>query len=152
MLDKLINNNKLMKEWNFKKNKDLNPEKLTCGSGKKVWWICFKGHEWEATITSRTRGNGCPYCSNQKILAGYNDLETVNPSLALEWNYSKNNGLTPKDISSKSNKKVWWRCKDCNYEWKASVNHRSNGTGCPICSNTKISKSRKKPKKRREPI
>ena len=79
----------LAKEWNYKKNYGLLPENFDGMSSHKVWWICDKGHEWQASIYSRTVGNGCPYCANQKLLRGYNDLFTVAPGIAREWNYEK---------------------------------------------------------------
>ena len=90
----VINNAELMAEWNWEKNNDLNfdPKTLTLGSNKKVWWKCAKGHQWEATIANRINGRGCPYCAGQKVLIGYNDLQTVNPILANEWDYKKNDG------------------------------------------------------------
>ena len=37
---------------------------LRPGSGKKVWWKCPEGHEWEAVIANRTkRRSGCPFCA-----------------------------------------------------------------------------------------
>jgi hypothetical protein len=77
-------NAQLMAEWNWEKNSELNfdPKTLTLGSNKKAWWKCSKGHEWQASIGHRSQGRGCPYCSNQKVLRGYNDLQTVNPTLA----------------------------------------------------------------------
>ena len=86
-------NAQLMSEWNWEKNNELNfdPITLTLGSGKKVWWKCSKGHEWLATINSRKGGIGCPYCSGRFAVKGQNDLQTVNPALAKEWNYNKNN-------------------------------------------------------------
>jgi hypothetical protein len=64
----LIDNPTLMAEWNWEKNNELglDPKTLTLGSGKKVWWKCDKGHEWQATIASRNHGNGCPYCYKEK--------------------------------------------------------------------------------------
>ena len=122
-----------MKEWNYKKNLDVNPEKLIFGSKKKVWWICSKGHEWENVIANRTIHNqNCPFCSNQKILKGYNDLETLNPQLAEEWNYSKNIKL-PSEVGIGSAKKVWWICSQCNYEWEMAINYRIKGGKCPNC-------------------
>lgn len=50
----------------FYKNGNLKPENVSCGSNKKVWWLCEKGHEWYASIHPRTKGVNCPYCSNQK--------------------------------------------------------------------------------------
>ena len=61
-----INNLELSKEWHPTRNKSLSPYDVTPGSGKKVWWICNKGHEWKASIDHRARGRGCPYCSGRK--------------------------------------------------------------------------------------
>ena len=56
----------LAKEWHPTKNKDLSPHDVTYGSGKKVWWLCNKGHEWQAIISNRARrGDGCPYCGGK---------------------------------------------------------------------------------------
>lgn len=52
---------KLLMEWNYEKNKGINPEDYTADSRKKVWWKCPYGHEWMATIKSRSEGMGCPY-------------------------------------------------------------------------------------------
>ena len=119
-------------EWNYAKNNGLSPADVIPGSGKKVWWQCSKGHEWRAAIKSRHAGCGCPYCSGRVAIKGYNDLQTINPDLAKEWNYEKNNGLTPADVLLNSNKKVWWQCSD-GHEWQATINHRSRGNGCPYC-------------------
>lgn len=60
------NNSVLALQWNFNKNGDLTPENVTCKSTIKVWWICEKGHEWEATINNRAKGKGCPYCNGER--------------------------------------------------------------------------------------
>ena len=45
-----------------------------------------KGHEWEAAVKSRTiNKTGCPYCSHNKVLAGFNDFATLLPDIAAEW-------------------------------------------------------------------
>ena len=131
----VIDNAELMAEWNWEKNIefDFDPKLLTVGSGKKVWWKCSKGHEWQATIDRRSQGKGCPYCSGRNAIKGENDLQTVNPALAKEWNYDKNNGLTPTDVLPSSNKKVWWKCGK-GHEWQAMIRSRNDGRGCPYCS------------------
>ena len=131
----IIDNAELMAEWNWEKNIefDFDPKLLTVGSGKKVWWKCSKGHEWQATIDRRSQGKGCPYCSGRDAIKGKNDLQTVNPALAKEWNYDKNNGLTPTDVLPSSNKKVWWKCGK-GHEWQAMIRSRNDGRGCPYCS------------------
>ena len=131
----IIDNAELMAEWNWEKNIefDFDPKLLTVGSGKKVWWKCSKGHEWQATIDRRSQGKGCPYCSGRNAIKGKNDLQTVNPALAKEWNHDKNNGLTPTDVLPSSNKKVWWKCGK-GHEWQAMIRSRNDGRGCPYCS------------------
>ena len=126
----------LSKEWHPSKNGELTPYNVTCGSGKKVWWKCKKGHEWQAVIGDRVRGNGCPYCSGRKVTLE-NCLATINPKISKEWHQSKNGKLTPYDVTSLSNKKVWWKCSK-GHEWEASINNRSKNRGCPYCSNKKV--------------
>ena len=128
-------NAQLIAEWHWEKNNELrlDPKKLTCGSGKKVWWKCSKGHEWQATVYNRNKGYGCPYCSGKRVLKDYNDLQTVNPRLAKEWNYEKNGDLKPECFTAYSNKKVWWKCSK-EHEWLAAIANRNQGRGCPYCS------------------
>ena len=131
----VIDNAELMAEWNWEKNNywGFDPKTLTLGSGKKAWWKCCKGHEWQAAIYDRNNGKGCPYCAGKKVLKGYNDLQTVNPFLAEDWNYEKNKNLTPENFTANSGKKVWWKCSN-GHEWQATVHDRNNGKGCPYCS------------------
>ena len=134
----------LIKEWDFEKNSPLKIESLTKGSTKKVWWKCHKGHSWLASVNNRIKGKGCPYCANVKVLFGYNDLQTVNPSLSKEWNYEKNNELTPMDVMPGSGKKVWWKCSK-GHEWQAVIRDRNKGSGCPECYKTRRRKLQKEP-------
>lgn len=85
---------------------------------------------------TRQRGSGCPYCSGKKVINGVNDLQTLFPEIAKEWNYEKNGSLRPDMVSRSSNKKVWWKCGK-GHEWKAIVSSRTKGTNskCPTCSN-----------------
>ena len=130
-------NAQLIAEWNWERNTDVTPSQVTIGSHKKVWWKCNRGHEWQATIKDRNNGRGCPYCAGKKILKGYNDLQTINPDLAKEWNYEKNDSLTPVDITPGSNKKVWWKCQK-GHEWQAAIKSRNNGIGCPFCAGQQV--------------
>jgi hypothetical protein len=57
----------LLKEWDYNKNLNITPFEITPGSGKKVWWICSKGHSWNSVVGSRTKQNtGCPRCNISK--------------------------------------------------------------------------------------
>lgn len=84
---------KLAYEWSEKNN--IKPTEVSIGSHKKAIWQCKQGHEWTATVKSRTiNGTDCPYCSHNKILAGFNDLATVFPDVAAEVKIIKSNRKT----------------------------------------------------------
>jgi hypothetical protein len=125
-------NSQLARQWHPTKNRPLTPWDVKQGSGKKAWWVCGKGHEWKATILSRSQGNGCPYCSGHKPTEE-TCLQAVNPILARQWHPAKNAPLTPKDVLPRTNKKVWWLCRK-GHEWMATIYDRSDGGGCPFCS------------------
>ena len=76
----------------------------------------------------------------KKLSEDYN-LAICFPEIAKEWHPTKNGELHPQNCSPKSNKKVWWICKD-GHEWDASIGSRlgtknRKGTGCPICYRSK---------------
>ena len=122
----------LAKQWS-KKNK-IKPTEVSIGSHKKVIWRCKKGHEWEAAVKSRTiNKTGCPYCSHNKVLAGFNDLATLLPDIAAEWS-DRNYPLLPTQVTVFANRKAWWKCKDCGREWNTLISTRSGGSKCPYCS------------------
>lgn len=126
----------LAAEWHPTKNGELTPEQVTAATSKKVWWLGSCGHEWQASPNqrnSKSRKHNCPYCSNQKILIGFNDMATTNPELAKEWHPTKNGELLPKMIGAGSHKKVWWQCF-LGHEWQAIIQSRSLGHNCPVCS------------------
>ena len=131
--DLATTNPEVLQEWDYENN-EINPNEIQAGSHKKVWWKCKKGHSWQASPNHRiSKGRGCPYCShNPAVLKGENDLETVHPELLSEWDYDKNT-IQPSEITASSNKSVWWKCFK-GHEWKTSVNHRVDGSGCPFCA------------------
>ncbi|OGF52008.1 MAG: hypothetical protein A2497_04175 [Candidatus Firestonebacteria bacterium RifOxyC12_full_39_7] len=137
------------KNWNKEKNGKLTPNDVTGGSGKKVLWICKNGHEWDAAISSRNQGFGCPCCSHHRVCKD-SCLATNYPDTAKDWHPSRNGTLTPYDVMPHSSKKVWWKCemghneyrpigvrrelgcKDCNYALRQSLKQKvvmSSGGG-----------------------
>ena len=126
-------NPELAKDWNYNRNGNLSPDNITYNSNKKVWWICKNGHEWLTTVESRNRDkHGCPFCTNRKVLKGFNDFSTTHPELYREWNFIKNKDLDPNGLTYGSHKKVWWICKN-KHEWIATLKDRTRGTNCPYC-------------------
>ena len=71
----------ILKEWNYKKNTIVNPNEISYSSNKKVWWVCLRGHEWEATPNNRTgKGSRCPECSygiSQPEMRLFSELSSV---------------------------------------------------------------------------
>lgn len=122
----------LAQEWS-KKN-ELKPTEVSVASHKKIIWKCKHRHEWTASIKSRTvNGTGCPYCSHNKVLAGFNDLASQYPEVAAEWS-DRNIPLQPTMVTAFANSKAWWKCKDCGNEWYTLISTRSGGSKCPYCS------------------
>ncbi len=110
------------------------PKKITFGSNKKVQWKCKNEHIFVSDVANRSlNNNGCPFCSNQKVLIGFNDLATIQPDLAKQAN-----GWDPTTVVAGSNKKLGWKC-DQGHEWDAVVALRTGvKTNCPVCANLKI--------------
>lgn len=134
---------RLVDEWNDAENGGVDVNTLVPGSTQKVSWKCKKcGFVWEAKVCARTmRGSGCPECAKKergKSRSRYSVEKNgaLSDARLLEsWDYEKNFPLRPKDVSSHSNKKVWWKCPVCGYSWEAKICNRSNGRDCPCCSN-----------------
>ena len=107
------------------------PGEISTGSNKIFDWKCSKGHNWRTSPNKRVSGKtNCPICSGHKVLPGFNDLETINPSLAKEAS-----GWDPSKFTTSSGVKVKWRCKE-GHTWIAAIYSRSAGnkTNCPTCS------------------
>lgn len=125
----------LCKEWHPTKNK-LTFNDVVSGSGKTIWWICPKGHEFEQKICARTSPSmkqGCPYCSGKKV-CNDNSLKTLYPNIAQEWHPNKNGDLTSNDVTHGSHKNVWWLCPN-GHEYRKIVKERSLANrGCNYCN------------------
>jgi hypothetical protein len=135
-------NPKLAKEWDYKKN-ELTPKDVVAGSNKLIWWKCKKGHEWQANINSRNKGNGCPNCSkHSKRKPTINDcLATENIELTKEWHQTKNKKTPYEVFASSRTESAWWQCsKSENHVWKSKIHSRhQQKQGCPYCSGKKVS-------------
>jgi hypothetical protein len=112
------------------------PSNVAAGHTKKLKWRCSKGHTYKSVVSSRTSKvpSGCPICSNQQILPGYNDLGTRFPEIAKEAD-----GWDPSKVAAGSRVKKKWRCSK-GHPYEAALYSRTgkNKKGCPICSNQQI--------------
>jgi Zn finger protein HypA/HybF involved in hydrogenase expression len=108
------------------------PTTVIAGTSKKLHWKCKKKHKWSASGNTRVKGVGCPVCSNQKLLVGYNDLATTHPELAKEAD-----GWDPTTVIGGTHKKLKWKCSK-GHQWEAPGVGRKSGEGCPVCDNKKL--------------
>jgi len=129
---------KVLAQFDFKRNKDVDPYKLSIKN--KVHWKCkvSKDHLWVSTF-NRCKGERCPYCKGS-LASSTNNLSR-DKELAKQFHPSKNRPLKPQDISLTSHEKIWWKCAGgSDHEWLALVNMRVRvRTKCPFCLNRRLS-------------
>ena len=131
----------LIKEWSTLNDRDSSS--IMCNSNYRAWWKCAEcSKEYRQSVKKKILMNKscCPYCRNNKVLKGLNDLATTHEYLLNEWDYLNNILLAkPTEIDEKSNKIVWWICKDDpNHRYKFKINEKikyekRNLITCKIC-------------------
>lgn len=136
----------LVKEWDFEKNGERTPDNTLWQSNKKAFWLCEKNHSFTISPNRRIKINQktkevhvspCPYCSGNKILAGFNDIVTTHPELMKQWDFDRNT-IDPHEICFGSHLKAWWKCEQ-GHGWKALIESRTRlGRGCPYCAGKTI--------------
>ena len=109
------------------------PSDLCAQSNKRVWWRCEKGHEWQTSVQGRVVQNSrCPYCAGRKVMQGINDLATLFPEVAAEWDYEANE-KSPEEYKPTCPDKVSWICGE-GHRWEATIEKRTaRKQGCPYC-------------------
>lgn len=131
---------KITQEWHPTKN-ELSPSEISAKSNRKVWWLGGCGHEWDAVINKRTdSARGCPFCSGNKVLVGFNDLATTHPDIAQELVPDLNGGITGTQISIGYKKMLTWRCRQGHLHKVNPYEKSRYAVGCPICSGRKVLK------------
>ena len=133
---------KLLMQWDFEENGDLSPYEIPLNYSLKVAWKCEKcGYKWSSSPNTRVRGNkvaNCPHCTGRVAMNGVDDLETLYPDIAKEWDYKMNKDTLPSQIRPYSNKKYYWICPACSNSYATYPGSRVKGSGCPVCARAKI--------------
>ena len=120
------------------------PADIASQSNKKLEWKCSKGHTWMTKVQKRTLlGSDCPYCANQKIAPGENDLYTwcINNNkqyLIDEWLGIDEfgNSIKMQDVAKSTHKRVYWRhyLGEEEHTWLAAISDRTaRSSRCPMC-------------------
>ncbi len=116
----------------------IDVSKLYINSSKEINWKCAKGHTFKEKVSVMyRRKNKCFFCTGRLIWSGENDLQTLYPEIAKEFDVEKN-GITPDKISPKDTSSYWWTCAQKHPSFYQSVEHRVNRkTVCQYCSGRK---------------
>jgi hypothetical protein len=105
------------------------PSEISQGSNLKRSWKCSLKHEWLAVISDRAiKQSGCPFCAGKRVLFGFNDLQTINPTIG-----NQAFGWDPTTVTIGSSKKLKWMCTE-GHIWSTTVLARTQGYGCPTCA------------------
>ena len=114
--------------WDYDKNVGFDTNCIHPGTPTKAWFKCENGHSFERDICRFVKNQSCPECKELKnVIAKF-------PHMVKQWHFEKNVGVDINLTSANSSQMVWWRCKKCNYEWKAKISSRHASKGlCPCC-------------------
>lgn len=126
----------LAQEWDYELNEGKKPNEVCIGSTDDAYWKCPIGHpSYKARVGNRVyKNDGCPVCANRVILVGYNDLATVYPYVAAQWDYKRNKPKTPQQVFPREGNKYYWICPICGQSYKSLVSNRTTGKGHKQCS------------------
>lgn len=144
----------LIKFWDFKKNKGIDPNLTSSNADIPVNWRCKKcSYEWVVNIRSQTNRKGkCPFCDgiHKPIMKNENDVLSLCPDFEkiydFEQNAKKGINIYKKGVYSKT--EAHFKCPKCGNEWDSLIADRikklDDGTyklvDCPVCSNDNFRK------------
>ena len=129
------------KQWHPTLNGDLRPEDVRPGSKVQAWWTGPCGHVWREGVDRRSPrvDDSCPFCSNRKLLPGFNDLATTHPAIASQWDADRN-GVPATAVMANRCRSSWWICA-LGHSFRTPVVNRTRDPerdpGCPYCSGRK---------------
>lgn len=128
----------IRKQFDYKKNKGVELEKLVLAENLPLHWICDKcGHKWSANVKSRVgKKDGKYFLYQCRKCADANSIEPVSsvPILVKFWNFDKNIDKDINKISKHSLEYAFWHCKKCGYDWSMTILGRAvSDQLCPCC-------------------
>lgn len=117
----------------FSTNNNFDTKSISYSVNKKVLWVC-KDCKWEYEMRTSDRiykNCNCPYCSGHRVNIN-NCIMTTHPKVATLF---EDRELTYV-VSAFSNKRVNFRCSNCDYSIKNKIisTVTRQGLSCPVCS------------------
>jgi hypothetical protein len=115
----------LISFWDQRNNEDANPKNVTAILTNSYSWTCNRKHTFTRQLQAMVKDQSCKLCESIK--------ETHSEMLS-EWDYSKNIGIDPIEITQGSDKPLWWICKN-GHSWSAAAVRRiRENKKCKTCS------------------
>jgi hypothetical protein len=102
---------KLIPYWDQKNNDIKNPNEVTAVLTNSFSWICNRQHKFTRLLKTMVSDQVCRFCHS---------IKETHPELLSEWDFERNYGIDPMEISQGSDKSIWWKCKHGHF-WNASV-------------------------------
>ena len=68
-------------------------------------------------------------------------ITETHPLIAKDWDYQKNDGLTPSQFVMSDKNKVWWKCNK-GHSYQVSIYSRVRSNGCKVCGRVEIEKKK----------
>ena len=130
-------------------NLQIDLEKLKVSDTRDLIWRCaYCGKNWVAKPSNRKKygdHKGCQSCKLEKkttikFARKWQNSPQFSSILSDELNENREPFLKPDQLKFSSSKKCWWTCRDCNFEWQATVKNRTKKirkSGCPECAKEK---------------
>lgn len=123
--------------WHPSLNGSLMPEHVGAGSGRRVWWLCERGHVADRMVLLVVASPACSQCKD-RASHERDSMSSTHPAIAAEFHPTRNGALTAKTIPASTTRKLWWQCVK-GHEWQARGNRRASGAGrCLVCSNRRV--------------
>ena len=84
-------------------------------------------------------------------------MRKTHPKMAEMFHIERNNGKKPDDFLAGTNKKLWWKCADCDNEWEATGNgilnsHKNGLSGCGYCNKGRLHSDRRNSMRNTNPL
>ncbi|NUP12481.1 MAG: zinc-ribbon domain-containing protein [Polyangiaceae bacterium] len=137
-------------QWHPSKNGTVTPGDVEPSSTRLVYWQCSNdpNHVSVMAVRDRLARPGCSRCGTGHRAGPTSSLSARYPEVAACWHPTKNDALTPDDVTPGSARLVWWRCpSDPAHAFRASIlnvvrSRVSASRGCAACARSTRSTSR----------
>ena len=128
----------LSRYWSLK-NKRLATDIYLYARDSFLWECPECSFEFLSSPAYQCRVNGsCPRCL-RKEKNKEKHLGITHPEFASTLLDEKNEGWKAEHLTASSNRKLWWRCLNCQSEYEAKVSERIKTKKCAYCSGKRVS-------------